>query len=86
MESVAQLVEHLTFNQVAVGSNPTGFTKQINKLWMLGDLDDHLCINSNVKNKISAQIEKFDYWDMINYIQGELKDNYCLEDPLGDCF
>jgi hypothetical protein len=28
-EPVAQLVEHLTFNQVVVGSNPTGLTKLI---------------------------------------------------------
>ena len=30
VDLVAQLVEHLTFNQRAVGSNPTGITKYEN--------------------------------------------------------
>lgn len=31
-EPVAQPVEHLTFNQVVVGSSPTGLTMEINGL------------------------------------------------------
>jgi hypothetical protein len=31
-EPVAQMVEHLTFNQVVLGSSPSGLTKYINSL------------------------------------------------------
>ena len=33
-EPVAQMVEHLTFNQVVVGSSPTGLTIEIKRLRM----------------------------------------------------
>ena len=34
-EPVAQVVEHLTFNQVVVGSSPTGLTREIKDLGLL---------------------------------------------------
>ena len=47
-ECVAQLVEHLTFNQVALGSNPSALTiyKKHHPLWVVFFInEEHALVN-----------------------------------------
>ena len=48
-EPVAQVVEHLTFNQVVVGSSPTGLTNKIKQL-----VENRRCSQRSCVRAVSA--------------------------------